>query len=506
MKCIKCGTENLDGTKRCKECEYPLEKQLEFYDKTDKGRNITLIVLFNALFSFVLPILILLILSAPGSNEDVMLSSYIIVFTLMALSHFLSESLSFNIVKSIVKNTEYFKKATFYYDVFSLLCYFLIAVFMLKEVYWILIILSVTKVISFVLSDKFVLKEKIILNKKYIIGFLSYLLLLFLIPNLFIASNVNKALFKILGKSSFSSKNLQIELIEKWNDGEMGSHYFGEVTYFHKFTDSELKEITELSVSNSITNKDIKSLKYLEVLTIKNSKLNDIFSNNLGNITTLNIINSKLNGIDIGKGKLEKIYIENSDINKINVNESNNLELIDCTDSNIDDINISNNDNLEQIKFIKSKITNVLITNNTILKSTTLSKVDKLEITKQGILKDFLNNINGYEEYLIFRTLIFDDKKISFNNNEYIKFDGTLYVKENSLVKDLLLENLTAKVYDHYHEKIRCEDDSCYYSEETKIKEQGLENGLSDELKLYDKSDLILDCDILALHDYDLKR
>ena len=87
---------------------------------------------------------------------------------------------------------------------------------------------------------------------------------------------------------------------------------------------------------------------------------------------------------------------------------------------------------------------------------------------------------------------------------EYIKFDGTLYVKDNSLVKDLLLENLTAKVFDNYHEIIkRHEDGSVTYDSESKTKEQGPNSGLGDEIHVYENNEEVLYCNVLNLDKYD---
>ena len=179
--------------------------------------------------------------------------------------------------------------------------------------------------------------------------------------------------------------------------------------------------------------------------------------------------------------------------------------------SKVNNITINNSLGLKEFYFIKSNINNVTIDGNKNLRSLGLSKTNNITIKNMGNINDFFKLYKdqygySFNEYLMFKKLVFDNKKISFKNDEYIKFNGYLYVKENSLVKDLLLENLTAKVFDNYHEIIkRHEDGSVTYDSESKIKEQGPDSGLGDEIHLYENDEEVLYCDIFKLDKYDME-
>lgn len=516
MKCPNCGVENLVGTERCKNCEMPL-KQYEIKNNVqiNKSKNSVLIVLFNILTCFIIPIF--LFLTSISNHSGQLLGLKIILIILAALIHMSGECISCLVTIKIVKNKENICKTLSWYDLGALICY--IPLFYWgasNEIshFWILILLVIFKFISYILTVKFILKEKIRMKIFPIIILAICYIFVFSIPNLKNPTNINKNLYRVFGSNDFDSKELKIKLVDEYNEED---NYTGnDISYFHKFTDRELENITDLEINKKLKNvtiKDLSKLKNLQSLSIVNLKIRNEFnlsSNKKLTILNLENVSFSKNLIIDSNSNIKEIHVDNSIFKDIKIN-SNNLIKMEAEKSKVNNITINNSLGLKEFYFIKSNINNVTIDGNKNLRSLGLSKTNNITIKNMGNINDFFKLYKdqygySFNEYLMFKKLVFDNKKISFKNDEYIKFNGYLYVKENSLVKDLLLENLTAKVFDNYHEIIkRHEDGSVTYDSESKIKEQGPDSGLGDEIHLYENDEEVLYCDIFKLDKYDME-
>lgn len=513
MKCPNCGIENLEGTEKCKNCEFPLKKYETTNNvKVDKTKNSILLVLFNILYCFIIPFILLLVVLA---KTNILFGVKIALIILAILIHILGEYISCLCTIKIVKNKENIKKTLSWYELGTLICY--IPVFYSlasaeSNKFWILILLIIFKFLSYTFTVKFFLKEEIKIKKLPIIILFICYIVSFMIPNLTNPTNINKNLYKTFGSNDFDSKELKIKLVDEYNDEY---NYDNDVSYFHKFTKEELENITILEINkeiNNITSKDLAKLLNLQELYIKQLKLKnnfDLSSNK--KLTVLNIDNVSFDkDFIIGENSnVKKIYIDNSTFKDINIS-SNNLVKVEAENCNVNNVTINNSSSLKELYLIKSKVNDVTIDGSKNLRNLGLSKVNSINIKNIGNIKDFFDlykdEYNEIEEYLMFKKLVFEDKIISFKNDEYIKFDGTLYVKKNSLVKDLLLQNLTAKVFDYYHDIIRENaDGTTTFDGESKVKEQGQDSGLGDELHLYENEKEILNCNIFNLDKYNME-
>ncbi len=514
MKCPKCGTINLEGTEKCKNCEFPLNQyNMTSAIQVNKTKNSILIVLFNLLYCFIIPIILLL---AALTRTNILFGVKIILFIFASLTHILGECIScLNTIK-IVKNKENIKKTLSWYELGALICYIPIfySISTIEINYlWIFIFLVLFKFISYVFTVKFFLKEEIKIKVLPIIILAFCYIMSFLIPNFTNPTDINKSLYKVFGNRDFDSKELKIKLVDEYNSEY---NYDNDISYFHKFTEEELENITNLEINketNDVTIKDLSKLTNLQRLSIKQLKIKNDFNLSYNKkLTVLNIddVSFDKNFTIDENSNIKEIYIENSKFKDININ-SESLIKVEAENCKVNNVTITNSLSLKEFYLIKSKVNNVILDGNENLRSLGLSKTNSITIKNMGSIKDFFDlykdeygsRIDGY---LLFKELVFEDKKITFENDEYIKFDGALYVKKDSLVKDLLLENLTAKVFDYYHEVIRENaDGSTIFDSERKVKEQGLDSGLGDELHLYENDKEILNCNIYDLDEYDME-
>ena len=514
MKCPNCGIENLEGTEKCKNCEFPLKKYETTNNvKVDKSKNSILLVLFNILYCFIIPFILLLVVLA---KTNILFGVKIALIILAILIHILGEYISCLYTIKIVKNKENIKKTLDWYELGTLICCIPIFYSLASSEsnkFWILILLIIFKFLSYTFTVKFFLKEKINIKIFPITTLIICYIISFMIPNITNPTDINKSLYKAFGYNDFDSKKLKIKLVDEYNDEY---NYDNDISYFHKFTEEELENITNLEINkeiNDVTIKDLSKLTNLERLSIKQLKIKYDFNlSSSKKLTVLKIDNVTFDNDFIvdTNCNIKEIYIENSAFKNIDI-KSNNLIKIEAEKCKVNDVTIEDSNSLKEFYLIKSKINNVTINGNKNLRSLGLSKVNNINIKNMGNLETYFKLYkddygDSLYEYLMFKRLIFNDKKISFKNDEYIKFDGSLYVKKDSLVKDLLFENLTAKVFDYYHEVIReNEDGTKTYNSEIKVKEQGSDSGLVDKLYLYENNKEVLNCSIFDLDKYDME-
>lgn len=514
MNCPNCGCYNLDGTEKCKNCEYPLIKINDIEVNPDDSKNSALIILFNIVYCFMIPI-ILFYFGTRLSDELLGIKS--LMYVMAFLIHVFGESFSYLNTFKIVKNKENFFGSFSWYELIVLIFLLLLIVCMPSLVQstsgmLILIIFTMFKLVSYVFTIKVFLKEKIRLKILPIILLIICYIMVFLVSNLSVPTELNKKLYMLFG-NDFESKSLKIKLVNDYNYHKIKKK---KISYLHKFNQKDLKQITRLEINkeiNDVTIKDLSKLTNLERLSIKQLKIKYDFNLSFSKkLTVLKIDNVTFDNDFIvdTNCNIKEIYIENSAFKNIDI-KSNNLIKLEAEKCKVNDVTIEDSNSLKEFYLIKSKINNVTINGNKNLRSLGLSKVNNINIKNMGNLETYFKLYkddygDSLYEYLMFKRLIFNDKKISFKNDEYIKFDGSLYVKKDSLVKDLLLENLTAKVFDYYHEVIReNEDGTKTYNSEIKVKEQGPDSGLGDKLYLYENNKEVLNCSVFSLNKYILE-
>lgn len=479
MNCPNCGCYNLDGTEKCKNCEYPLIKINDIEVNPDDLKNSALIILFNIVYCFMIPI-ILFYFGTRLSDELLGIKS--LMYVMAFLIHVFGESFSYLNTFKIVKNKENFFGSFSWYELIVLIFLLLLIVCMPSLVQstsgmLILIIFTMFKLVSYVFTIKVFLKEKIRLKILPIILLIICYIMVFLVSNLSVPTELNKKLYMLFG-NDFESKSLKIKLVNDYNYHKIKKK---KISYLHKFNQKDLKQITRLEIDKKIKNvttKDLKKLTYLKELVIKNYKFDDFN------------IDSNFN--------IKSLYIKNSEFKNINIS-SEKIEVVQADNIKAKDINIKDAKKLRKIFINKSNVTNVIVYKDRYLKKLKLSKVDTITIKNISNIKDFFDLYNSSFGSLIFRNLIINDKKISLKDNEYMKFNGNLYVKENSLIKDLFVENLTTKVFNYNNDIISDSEDI----NNEKKQEQRFKYGY--KLHLYENENEVLNCNVYSLNKYILE-
>lgn len=483
LKCPKCGTQNLEGTERCKNCEYPLKEKIIFYEQPDRVKNVILLILFNIIFCIFIPAFFMLYTASLDSSFYykpicVILSCFFVLF---------GEIISYKLTYKIVKNNYQLKNILSWYTALILIVY-MPSITLINV--GIALFLIISAILSYFVILKFFIKEKITFKPVYTIIIVVCCLITFMIPNLQHPTKINKWLYNTF-VSDFDSKALKIKLVDNYN-----ADNWKNITYLHKFSEEELSEITELTINKKlkdVTSKDLSKFTNLKNLTIKNITVDDLDFSKNKNLAYLELENVKFESdFYINENiNINEIEIYDSKFNDININ-SDSIVSINAENCNANNIKINNSNHLSDLIFINSKINSVVINDNKTLKNIILSIADNITINNMGDIKDFFDLFDVYySSKIVFKKFNFDDKSISFSNDEYIMFDGDLSVKENSLVKDLILENLTVKVYDYYHDVI--------YDNQTSDLELG------DKLYLYDLNGTeVLNCWVYNLSDNNL--
>lgn len=450
IKCPKCGYENLSNSLICVNCEYPLNKQVESdsqlddnkindnqvnnnqvnnneYYNTEKKykKNILTFVGFSILYTIV-PLIIGFIM------EGTMLSNIALFIFFFGI-----EPLTCLTVKNITKSTKYMKTELL------ILSFVLIALWMIPfvipsmgMVQIIPLVMIVIRFIVWFITRKIFIKEKIIFSKKIFVISIIYAVCILVVSSLSGATPTNKLLFRTLGNTEFSSKELYVELVNAYNLDQKGAK--NDVSYMHKLTNEELNRIEELTyVRAKITNDDLKKLPNLKSLAIsediKLDKKLDFSSNE----------------------KLEELMIFGSGVEKIILPES--------------------------IKTLymgeKSTIKNLDISN--------LSKLNKISGIFNVLTISDLSNIDNSESSIVVNKLMIkDNQSIELNNRKKIKFsfnseyEDYIYLPEHTRTNDIIVNNLKI-VFTNYSKKI--------IGTEKEIEIERLDNMI-----LYDKNDNII--------------
>ncbi|MGM9881739.1 MAG: hypothetical protein ACI31S_02720 [Bacilli bacterium] len=494
--------------------------------KKKKGgfKNFWIYVLFNFIFGFLLPLLVVILdvvwVNIQENKTATTLQAIVFLIEAIVLLS-INEFLVCKVAKKAANSTYLLSKFAFVFNCITILfitylMFMPISMYMLYQtkfvVEWTLICIGLigTKLISYILAKKLALKEKLEHKGLLFGGFGIYILLIFIIFNLFIPSGINKFLFNIFGNTDFSSKELKIYLTETYATN------CGNVSYFDDFTDEELKCFDDIIFDNQkFTTEDLSKLKYLNrleidnttfdnqidfsknnelvYLKINNSTINNLDSQILGNINRMGLTKVNVNTINIEDGNLEKLYIEESKIEDFKV-QGTVIEEIDATKATIKTLEVSNTTKLDTLEIEDSQVESVLLDNNIALENREYGSYSRVRIDKINSLElKNVKNLNNllYNSYFTFKNIKFlEDKGFKLENNNYLKLESsTLYVPEKTKVKELILENMTAIVIDRYHELISCDGTgTCTYDAEEKTKVQGPDSTLGDTIELYDNS------------------
>ena len=260
------------------------------------------------------------------------------------------------------------------------------------------------------------IKDKISLNKKVICLSLTYIVLIFFISNLLAPTSINKSLFKVFGNTSFSSKDIQIMMIEEYNTSEGMNSLIDRITkrkrrysYFHKLSQKELNQITILEVSKEFNEKDILKLKNLESIEIRKNTKTD---------NKLDFANFK---------KLRFITINTPSVKYVELPDT--IETFDCK-SKLDYLDISRFEDNVKNKFLFNAKTLVV---NSINQLGMNMKFNYLEINDNETHE---NKLMGLDNKTIF----------IYKSSSYDNF-YSLNIPEYTKISEFKLNNLKMKAF-----------------------------------------------------------
>lgn len=426
VECPKCGYQNDINKQICDNCgTYLVNKNVTLLSekqetkkeiKISKKKNIILFTLFIILYNLI-PILCFTLSSILTNNfyNDSAVSAVLAIVSLFVLA-FLTELFTCLTVKLICKNTEYLNKCLLVFEIVCMIFYVFI-MFTGLQYYYFDLILVLLRLISWFIARKTVIKEKIKFNKKILFMFLAYVLLMILIPNIFSPTRINKMMFKTFGSTSFSTKETYIELIDEYNLDSKRN-----VTYFHKLTNNQLKNIKELTYFKApISNDDIKKLSNLESISITNPSNTDLdFTYNKN---------------------LKEIHIFSKNVKTVKLNEK-------AREINID-----------------SRLSELDISNLTSYKTLSVS-TDKLIVKNKDQLMKLFNKDN--EAY--FKSVVFGNSTISINkytmnvsydsySHYYDDYEYQISLPRKTKVSDITCINAKIIIKDKYENKEKASSD-----------------------------------------------
>lgn len=353
------------------------------------------------------------------------IDNYVVFFYLFGV-----ELLTCFTTKKIVKNTKGMKKELVVLEaVLVIIQYILFFDFFLTDsvstTISSFIILSLTRAIIWFVVRKNLIEEKMYLSKRKTLRAVFYLLFVFAVFNLVFPTRLNCEFYLKFGKKYFSSKQLQVDLIDGYN-GYTGYNDYNEQnlngtrkTYLHKLTKEELAQIKELIVNETLTNEEVSKLSNLTSLTFieKTNSTLDFTKNK--KLETLGLY-----GSDNDKS-IENLYLPNSIVNIDGDRKVKNLDL-----SGLKDVSVT------------------LPVENFTFK-------DKEQLSSIGILR--IKNI---------KTLAFEDKSITLNSKTFDFYSEpsthirTIGLKKGTKKTDFNLQNLQMKVFDEYNNKEKTETET----------------------------------------------
>lgn len=449
IKCKKCGYLNDNNLTKCLNCSCTLNKNdvqnIVSNNKINNKLNCIIFSVFNIIFTFILPLVCLIILYILDKkilfDNSIGVILGVVSSILLIISFLFSIFLSTLFTKSLLKNVSHLKK-------YSLIWLYIFLLLILFAYFGdngvadklILNIMFISKIFDWFLSRKLLIKEKFAFSKKTLYIYSGTVLVVLLIGIFIMPTTLNKKLFLKFGKTDFSSKETYMYLIDKYN--KIGNK---NVNYFHKLSDKELAIIGDIYIDDTFTNDDIKKLPNLSEISIsKRADVSDDLNfSNFKNLTSINIFSENLKSLELPiNSNLEDLIVYSF------------LEELDISNKNISNYTISaktlyvNNDffHIDSSHLYQSKYVcfNKLIIEdkslyldndevmcmNTMYKNTTLHNIMNVSNIKGDNLKIVLKDRTGKEienDYLIDNTFYGDILIYDINDN--LIFKSTLDVR-----------------------------------------------------------------------------
>ena len=435
IKCKKCGYLNDNNLTKCLNCSCTLNKNdvqnIVSNNKINNKLNCIIFSVFNIIFTFIVPLTIIFILSLIEDNYGITFienNMFLLILLILGMFSFLSSIfLSTLFTKLLVRNVCNLKK----YNLVSLYISLIIIIFGLlfysvSSAQIVLKLFGSLKVVDWILSRKLLIKEKFAFSKKTLYIYSGTVLVVLLIGIFIMPTTLNKKLFLTFGKTDFSSKETYMYLIDKYN--KIGNK---NVNYFHKLSDKELAIIGDIYIDDTFTNDDIKKLSNLSEISISKGAIisSDLDFSNLEKLNILDIFSKNLKSLKLpSNSNLEELIVY-SLLDELNLSDKNIKSYsVSAKKMYFNDDFFDLNDNSLISYRSKNSCFNKLLFGN---KSIYLNNDNVICInlkSKQVTLYDYMNvsNIKG------------DNLKIILKNNEGVEITGD-YVLDDKFYGYILI-------------------------------------------------------------------
>ena len=261
---------------------------------------------------------------------------------------------------------------------------------------------------------------------------------------------------------------------------------------------SQNTRLTSLFLSyNNLSNIDLSQNTKLGTLYLGNNNLSSIDLSDNIKLTSLHLEGNDLDSIDLSKNtlllwldlslnnlinidlsqntELTTLYLYNNNLSNIDLSQNTELTHLSLHNNNLSNIDLSQNTELTTLYLYNNNLSNIDLSQNTELTDLNLgyNNLNSIDLSNNNSLTRFkckdnnlLKIIKLYDNFDI--STVKDDISTQINNQTYIDFgkdriinpiedykfyiNNKLVIKEsvdvNTLIKNLGLKNITAKVYD----------------------------------------------------------
>lgn len=437
LKCKKCGYLNENRLNKCLNCGFNLNASDLVNEKNktninvNKKLNCIIFSIFSIIFTFVIPLTIIFILSLIEDSSGITFienNMFLLILLILGMLSFLASIfLSTLFTKLLVRNVCNLKK----YNLVSLYISLIIIIFGLlfysvSSAQIVLKLFGSLKVVDWILSRKLLIKEKMSFSKKTLYVYSGTVVVVLIISLVIMPTDLNKKLFLKIGNTDFSSKETYVNLINEYNKINNKK-----VNYFHKLSNKELNMIDNLYIDDSFSNDDIKKLSNLTELSISDRAIisSDLDFSNLKKLNTLDIFSKNLKSLKLpSNSNLEELIVY-SLLDELNLSDKN-IKSYSVSAKNIyfnDNFFDLNDNSLISYRSKNSCFNKLLFGNKSIYLNNDNVMCVNLK-SKQVTLYDFMNvsNIKG------------DNLKIILKNSEGVEITGD-YVLDDKFYGYILI-------------------------------------------------------------------